>query len=132
VSEHLFGDAKATARTFRKTGLAAAIDEARLAYEEDKANGENALQYAELLNRANNLSEAYAVYKDYLARIPANQDIVFEVALLAKTLENKEEAIELFKKTIEMSPGNPLARSAEYELWALNGGGKLRWSKEDK
>lgn len=111
--------------------MSAALDEARLAYENDKTNGENALQYAELLNRANNLPEALIVYKDYLAHTPANQDVIFEVALLAKTLDNKDEARELLKKAIEMSPGTPLARSAEYELWALNGGGKLRWSKEE-
>ncbi len=131
VSEHLFGDAKATAKTIKRTNTTVALDEARLTYESDKTDGEKALQYAELLNRSNKLAEAYVVYKDYLENNPADQNIIFEVAILAKTLNNKEEAIELLKKAIEMSPRSSLARSAEYELWALNGGGKLRWSKDE-
>ena len=130
MSEHLFGDAKATARTVKRTGVGSALDEARAAYEQNGGDPEVVRAYAELLNLTNRLEEAYKIYKEYLDLTSADQETYFEVGLLAKSLDDHDEAIRLFTKVVEMAPGSPLARSAEYEMWALNGGKTTRWSKQ--
>lgn len=122
---YLFGDAKATAKLVRKK--AGGLGEARAAYENNKSNPEALKRYADELNNANMLEEAFEVYNEYVNLSPADQDAYYELALLGKALGDTEQAIEFFKQVVEMAPESPLARSAEYELWGLDG--KTKWAK---
>lgn len=136
-NSHLFGDAKATAKSFRRNGSNSELDAARLNYETDRSNPETVIAYAEALNSSNFLKEAYEVYREYLDSFPATedvhsvtQDIYFEMALIAKAIGMREDAQGLFTKVVEMGPETNLARSAEYELWALDGRSGQRWAKQ--
>ena len=129
-NSYLFGDAKATAKSVRRNGSQSELDAARVNYEASPGNPEAALVYAEALNAANLLEDAFAVYSEYLEIGSAKQDVLFEMALIAKSLGRAEESFGFFTKVVEMAPGTNIARSAQYEMWALDGKSEQRWAKK--
>ncbi|MEP0813157.1 MAG: hypothetical protein HRF49_00635 [bacterium] len=128
-NSHLFGDAKATARSVARAGAGDSLEDYRRAYEESKTDPDKVKAYAEALNRLNRTEEAEAVYSEYVSLVPADQDAFYELALLNKMLGKNERAIELFVKVVEMAPESPLAKSAEYEMWSLDGKVRPAWVK---
>ncbi len=129
-NSHLFGDAKATARSIKRNGSESGLDLARSNFEAKRENPGAILAYAEALNSSNRLGEALEIYREYLNSFPATQEVIFEMALILKALGESEDARDLFTKVVEMAPGTNLARSAEYEMWALGGAAEQRWAKK--
>ncbi|MCD6118713.1 hypothetical protein J7K50_02630 [bacterium] len=131
-NSYLFGDAKATLKATKKADGASALSVARVAYLEAHDDPASMESYAEALNNANLLEEAFKVYSEYIEIVPADQEVLFEMALILRTLKKNDDALELFTKVVEMAPNSSLARSAEYEMWAINGTGGTGWSKKAK
>ena len=129
-NSHLYGDAKATAKSVAAGARVKEIEEASIAFEAENDNPAAIKRLAIALTAASRIDEAEKLYSKYVSVAPADQDAFYEYALLNKLLGNKIKAIELFTKVIEMAPSSPLARSAEYEMWALDGRGLDSWVRK--
>lgn len=127
---HLFGDAKATARRSDASARGNELEEAREGYSAAQDVPDAIKRYAEALVSANKLEEAEKLYSEYVALAPADQDAYYELALLNKLIGRIERAHELFTRVVEMAPSSSLARSAEYEMWALDGKGGQSWARK--
>ena len=129
-NSHLYGDAKATARRAQAASRGSALADAQTAYDADSTTPDAIRKLADELNKANRKEDAEKMYREYVAVAPADQEAYFELALLNKSLGRIDGALEFFTKVVEMAPGSPLARSAEYEMWALDGKGGQGWVKK--
>ena len=92
-NSHLYGDAKATAKSVAAGARVKEIEEASIAFEAENDNPAAIKRLAIALTAASRIDEAEKLYSKYVSVAPADQDAFYEYALLNKLLGNKIKAI---------------------------------------
>ena len=127
--DHLFGDAKATARTVASDRKLKQLQKAKEAFKENPTDG-NQAALATAYFDIGKYDKAESLMRGLLEAENPSQQLLCDLAFTYKNMGQMENAQEVFRRVIEVDPKHPLARCAENELWTIDPSYKPSWLRK--
>lgn len=128
-SDRIYGDAKFTARAADADRKQRALSAAEKAYEENPTP-QNHAAVATALFELGRFDEASKVFTEIMKTAGDDIKLACDLAFTYKNLQQKDMAIEMFKRVVKIDSRHSLARCAENELWSLDPEYKPSWMKK--
>lgn len=127
--QHLFGDAKATAREGDARRKQKLYDEA-LAQHQAQPTPKTQSALATALFDLGRFQDAERLLKDLLDNFGDDIQVMCDLAFVYKNMDRNDDARQTFLRIIELDPRHALARCAENELWSMDPNYKPSWMRK--
>ncbi len=125
----LYGDAKATARADTGDRKTKVLNQAIANYEANKSSKTQAA-LAKAYFDAGRYTEAKGLLIELVDIGNPDLQLLCDLGFTYKNLKENDNAIQTFKKLVQLNPKHALARCAEQEVWQLDPNYKPSWMKK--
>jgi Flp pilus assembly protein TadD len=129
VAEHLFGDAKTTARAADPQAKEKALARAKERFTASQT-ADTHLAYANALFDTGRFAEAELELRDIVKQHGEEPHVMFDLGFAYKNLKRNDEAQKVWLRLVELHGKHPMARAAENEIWRMNPDYKPSWLRK--